>query len=193
MEIRSLYKTFMVFSAVAMVGGVAWVLLSALNPSMSRSEFVLQVDVSGLAPGDLKYFSSPSKHRIMVLRRTKEDLENLRSLSDHLKDPMSERSRQPAEAKNPFRSVNPEYFVAYTHAERLPYWVEYMPGDLAFMGYSSNRPWFGGFVNRAEGEIYDKAGRVYAGSSIEEKNLAVPEYRFISRSTLLVTFLGEKT
>ncbi len=142
MEIRTFYKTFVVFSAIAILGGVAWVLLSALNPSMSRSDFVLQVDISDLEPGDLKYYSSPSKHRIMVLRRTKDDLENLRGLSGYLKDPMSERSRQPAEAKNPFRSVNPEYFVAYTHAERLPYWVEYMPGDLTFMGYPSNHPWF---------------------------------------------------
>lgn len=129
----------------------------------------------------------------MVLRRTAEDLENLNSLSDPLKDPKSERSRQPAEAKNLFRSVNPEYFVAYTRAERLPYSVEYVPGDLNAFGYSRNPNWFGGFVNRSEGEIYDKAGRVYAGYGIEEKNIPVPEYRFISKHTLLVTFIGEKT
>lgn len=99
MDVRARYKTLMALSLVIVVAGASWVLLAALKPSMSRSDFVLQVDVSDLAPGDIAFYSSPSKHRIMVLRRTAEDLENLNSLSDPLKDPKSERSRQPAEAK----------------------------------------------------------------------------------------------
>ena len=50
---------------------------------------------------------------ILVIRRSAQTLESLAEASDGLQDAVSARSRQPAYARNPLRSRDPEYFVAY--------------------------------------------------------------------------------
>jgi len=110
-------------------------------------------------------------------------LDNLPTLDPLLKDPKSQvASQQPAYAKNEYRSIKPEYWVAIgicTHLGCSPsFRPEIAPADLG-------PQWKGGFFCPCHGSRFDLAGRVFEGVPAQ-LNLQIPPYRYLTETTIRV-------
>ena len=70
----------------------------------------VEVDVSELAPGELKVVGWRGKP-VWIMRRTKEQLEAVRKADDKVTDPRSQAPQQPEYARNEHRSIKPEVLV----------------------------------------------------------------------------------
>lgn len=174
--------------AAGVVGGAGAVaaavpFIAYLQPS-ARTQAAgapVEVDIAKLAPGQMITIEWRGKP-VYVLRRTQAHLEALQALGDELRDPDSEAPQQPPYARNPYRSLKPEIFVAIgicTHLGCAPtYRPEVGPADLG-------ADWPGGFFCPCHGSRFDLAGRVYKGVPAPT-NLEVPPYRFLSETTLLI-------
>ncbi|MGD8743409.1 MAG: hypothetical protein PVH46_08280 [Granulosicoccaceae bacterium] len=136
---------------------------------------VVDVDVSGLAPGDTLQLTWDDRP-VLVLRRTPAMLEGLRSPGQLLADPWSKHSQQPAAAKNVYRSLVPEYLVVLSPCNEGT--VEYRPSAIMEQQYPH-----GALVCSGTDSIYDLAGRVLEGMP-DKHNLAVPVYRVIGDAVL---------
>ncbi len=104
-------------------------------------------------------------------------LSALADLDDELRDPGSAVvTQQPDYARNPYRSIRPEYMVMIgicTHLGCVPtFRPEVSPPDLGAQ-------WRGGYFCPCHGSRFDLAGRVYKGVPAPT-NLVVPPYRFVS-------------
>ena len=139
------------------------------------------VDISKLEPGAMTRVEWRGR-AIFVVNRTEEMLGTLAKDADRLKDPDSEDSTQPEDAKNEHRSVRPQFLVlegVCTHLGCAPMpRFEVAPADLG-------ADWPGGFYCPCHGSKFDLAGRVFAGVPAP-LNLPVPPYRFLNDSTIMI-------
>jgi ubiquinol-cytochrome c reductase iron-sulfur subunit len=145
-----------------------------------------ELDLSKLEPGQMTIVTW-RKQQIYVVKRTPQMLETLANHDAELKDPNSEKSEQPAYAKNAVRSANPDVLVLIgvcTHLGCLPK-QRFEPGT-ADLGAS----WPGGFFCPCHGSKFDLAGRVFNGSPASV-NLRIPPYE-INNQTLTVGVDAEK-
>jgi ubiquinol-cytochrome c reductase iron-sulfur subunit len=174
--------------ATSVVGGAAS--LGAAVPfvtSMWPSERAkaagapVEVDISSLAPGELKVVEWRGKP-VWIIRRTQAMLQSLEKSLAQLTDPKSESSRQPGYAANEFRARKPELMVMEGVCTHLGCSPQMKRSDAkAEMGGD----WPGGFYCPCHGSKFDYAGRVYRGAPAPT-NLPVPPYVFLSDSTLLI-------
>jgi ubiquinol-cytochrome c reductase iron-sulfur subunit len=142
----------------------------------------VDTDISKMEEGEritVKWRGKP----IWILRRTKQMLDNLPKLDPLLKDPKSEvTSQQPPYAKNEYRSIKPEYWVAIgicTHLGCSPsFRPEIAPADLGAQ-------WKGGFFCPCHGSRFDLAGRVFEGVPAQ-LNLQIPPYRYLTETAIRV-------
>lgn len=99
----------------------------------------------------------------------------------YLSDPTSDvSSQQPADARNPTRSIEPGGLVTValcTHLGCIPSF--YPEPDSLQPG------WPGGFYCPCHGSKFDLAGRVYRGSP-PPTNLVIPPHRYLSATRILV-------
>ncbi len=112
------------------------------------------------------------KQQIYVVKRTPEMVESLKGHDGRLKDPTSEKSEQPAYAKNDLRSVRPDVLVLIgicTHLGCLP--KQRFEKAIPELGAD----WPGGFFCPCHGSRFDLAGRVFDGSPASV-NLRIPPY-----------------
>jgi ubiquinol-cytochrome c reductase iron-sulfur subunit len=142
----------------------------------------VEVDISGLAPGETKMVEWRGKP-VWILRRTPEMLAGLTALGSQLVDPESEREQQPAYAQNAHRSINPEYLVAVGICTHLGCSPNSVPKG-------SNNPsvgddWSGGFFCPCHGSTFDLAGRVFKNKPAPT-NLEVPPHKYLTASKLLI-------
>ena len=100
---------------------------------------------------------------ILLIRRSKQVIEDLRKNRKNLQDPNSDSSRQPDYAKNSLRSSNQQYFVAYGLGTDLGCPLE------AGKEYTLKESC--GAAN------YDYAGRAISGKT-RFLNLRIPDYTF---------------
>ncbi|HET7609653.1 MAG TPA: ubiquinol-cytochrome c reductase iron-sulfur subunit [Gammaproteobacteria bacterium] len=139
------------------------------------------VDISKLEPGAMTRVEWRGR-AIFVVNRTEQMLDTLTKDVDKLKDPDSEDSTQPEDAKNPYRSIRPQYLVlegVCTHLGCAPMArFEVAAADLG-------ADWPGGFYCPCHGSKFDLAGRVFVGVPAPT-NLPVPPYRYINDSTILI-------
>ena len=145
-----------------------------------------ELDLSRVEPGQMTIVTW-RKQQIYVVKRTPQMLEALSNHDAHLKDPASEKSEQPAYAKNAVRAARPDVLVLIgvcTHLGCLPK-QRFEPG-MAELGAD----WPGGFFCPCHGSRFDLAGRVFEGSPASV-NLRVPPYR-IDGETLTVGVDAEK-
>jgi ubiquinol-cytochrome c reductase iron-sulfur subunit len=172
-------------AAVGSVGVVAAVL--PLGWSMRPSERAkaagapVEVDISKLEPGQQIKVEWRGKV-VWVINRTPTMLQNLPKLDSQLADPDSKDSQQPEDAKNGYRSIKPEIFVAVgicTHLGCSPtYRPDVAPADLG-------PAWLGGFFCPCHQSKFDLAARVYKGVPAPT-NLVIPPYKFLTDTLLLV-------
>lgn len=173
-------------SATGAVGAVAVAIpfLSSWQPS-ARARALgapVEVDLSKLEEGSLMRVVWRGKP-VSILRRSEDMLERMAGSNAELRDPDSEvLDQQPAYARNPTRSIKPEYLVVIsscTHLGCVPVnRFEVAPADLG-------EDWVGGFFCPCHGSKFDFAGRVYAGVPAPT-NLVVPPYRYLDDTTLLI-------
>lgn len=139
------------------------------------------VDISKLEPGAMTRVEWRGR-AIFVVNRTDEMLGTLAKDTGMLKDPESEDSVQPDDAKNEHRSIRPQFLVlegVCTHLGCAPMpRFEVAPADLG-------ADWPGGFYCPCHGSKFDLAGRVFAGVPAP-LNLPVPPYRFLNDSTIMI-------
>lgn len=180
-----LTATTVATGAAAGVAGVPFVLSMLPSERAKAAGAPVEVDVSGLEPGQKMIVEWRGKP-VWVVRRTPEMLKMVRSDEDRVADPMSARSQQPPYAKNEVRSLKPEYLVVVgicTHlgcspVDRLGAQPEPFASD-----------WHGGFYCPCHGSLFDLAGRVYKNKPAPD-NLAVPPHKFVGETKLII---GEDT
>lgn len=182
-------------ATTAAVGGVgttfaAVPFVASLFPSQKAKALgvPVRIDISKIEPGALHRDEWRGK-LVMVVRRTRQNLEDLIALQDKLLDPGSERQQQPAYAQNAYRSIKDEYLVMIglcTHLGCAPtYRPEVSSEDLG-------PEWKGGFYCPCHGSRFDLAGRVYK-SVPAPANMEIPPYRYISDTLIEVGVDPENT
>ena len=141
----------------------------------------VEVDLSGLLPGELKTIEWRGKP-VFVLRRSPEMLATLARHDDLLADPASRRSEQPGDARNTTRALRPEIAVLEAVCTHLGCVPTFRPtAGAADIGAD----WPGGFFCPCHGSKFDFAGRVFKNVPAPT-NLAVPPYRFATDSALVI-------
>ena len=173
-------------ATTAVLGGigaayVAVPFISSWEPS-ARAEAAgapIEVDISKLEMGQQVTVAWRGKP-VWVIRRSEAMLKELPKLDNELRDPFSAEPQQPEYAKNEYRSIKPEYFVAVglcTHLGCIP---TYRP-DVG----SVSAHWPGGFFCPCHGSAFDLAGRVFKGVPAPT-NLVIPPYHYVSDTIVLI-------
>lgn len=175
--------------ATAAAGGVAAVatavpFVSTLAPSAKARAAggPVEVDVSDLAPGDMKTVEWRGKP-VWVLRRTPEMLAALQGHDAELADPLSLKDQQPAYAANAARAIEPELFVAIGICTHLGCSPSTAPQNANNPSLPAN--WPGGFFCPCHGSTFDGAGRVYKNKPAPT-NLEVPPHRYVTGDRILI-------
>ena len=188
--IDSSKRTWLIASGCAgAVGGVATAVpfVSTFQPSekAKAAGAAVEVDISGLRP-DEKITVEWRGKPVWIVKRTPEQLAELPKLDAQLADPKS--ARNPAEltpeyARNEWRSIKPEVFVAVgicTHLGCSPT-EKFAPGPQP----SLPDDWKGGFLCPCHGSTFDMAGRVFKNKPAPD-NLEVPPHMYLSETKLLI-------
>ena len=184
-------KRRFLLTATGVAGGVATVaaavpfVVSMLPSERARAAGApVEADIGMLAPGEkitVEWRGQP----VWIVRRTPEMLESIKGSADKVADPRSERKPgelTPAYARNEFRSIKPEVFVAVgicSHLGCSPQ-DKFKAGAEAFEGN-----WKGGFYCPCHGSLFDLAGRVYKNKPAPD-NLKVPPYKFLSDTRIVI-------
>ena len=174
--------------------GAAVPFVGSWNPSAKAlaAGAPITIDISRLEPGMLlgpmpAWRGQP----IFVMQRDEVVLENLRTNTDHLSDPTSEKKpdQQPEYAQNEFRSRKPEVMVLIgicTHLGCSPQ-VNTEVGPQEF-----DPEWSGDFFCPCHGSMFDLAGRVYSGVPAPA-NLKVPPHYYVNDDVIVIGMDGENS
>lgn len=175
-------------SAVGAAGvvGAAVPFVGSWNPSAKAKAAgaPVSINISKLEPGQMITVEWRGKP-VYVFRRTPETLVSLETVEDQLRDPGSEKSVQPAYAKNRARSIEGKEEIAVilglcTHLGCAPtYRPEVGAKDLG------GDSWLGGFFCACHGSKFDLAGRVLAGVPAPI-NLEVPPHKYLSDDVIVI-------
>jgi ubiquinol-cytochrome c reductase iron-sulfur subunit len=182
-------RTWLIASTCAGVaGGIATAVpfVSSFQPSerAKAAGAPVEVDISALKPGEkitVEWRGKP----VWILKRTPEMLAGIKKEDGAVSDPKSERNAYPTPdyAKNEFRSIKPEVFVAVGICTHLGC----SPTDKLAPGPQPSLPddWQGGFLCPCHGSTFDLAGRVFKNKPAPD-NLEVPPHKYLSDTRLLI-------
>jgi ubiquinol-cytochrome c reductase iron-sulfur subunit len=142
----------------------------------------VEVDVSGIAPGEMKTVEWRGKP-VWILRRTPEMIASVKKTTDRVADPDSKRKEYPTPdyAKNELRSIKPEFFIAVGICSHLGCSPQ---GPLA-AGTSGQLSDDMGFLCPCHGSTFDLAGRVFRNKPAPD-NLEVPPHKYLSDASVLI-------
>jgi ubiquinol-cytochrome c reductase iron-sulfur subunit len=168
-------------ATTSVVGGAGVVLaavpfIESWKPSARAQQAgaPVEVDLSLIEPGQMERVQWRGQP-VWIVRRTERALAALAELEGRLRDPNSAQSDQPPYARNPHRSIRPEWLVVVglcTHLGCSPlYYPEMRPEPF-------DSDWKGGFFCPCHNSRFDLAGRVFQGVPAP-LNLRVPPYRFL--------------
>ncbi|WP_417761766.1 ubiquinol-cytochrome c reductase iron-sulfur subunit [Shewanella sp.] len=154
--------------------------IKSWNPSVKAKTAAVpvEVNISKLDEGQLikvMWRGQP----IWVVKRSSATLAALGDHDDRLRDPRSQEAQQPKYAKNPWRSIRPEIFVAVGICTHLGCSPTYQPDNFAehVDGVTS------GFFCPCHGSGFDMAGRVFQGVPAP-LNLVIPPHRYLDDGRL---------
>ena len=175
-------------SCAGAVGGVATAVpfVSTFAPSerAKAAGAAVEADISGLKPGEKMTVEWRGKP-VWIVRRTPEQLAALSKNDPELADPNNERKAYPIPdyAKNPARSIKPEYLVVVGICSHLGC----SPSDKFAAGAQPSLPdsWNGGFLCPCHGSTFDMAGRVFKNVPAPD-NLEVPPHMYLADTKLLI-------
>ncbi len=142
----------------------------------------VQVDLSGIAPGEMRTVEWRGKP-VWILRRTPQMIEAVKKTTASVADPESKRTAYPTPsyAKNELRSIKEEYFIAVgicSHLGCSPV-GPLAAGTTAALGNDL------GFLCPCHGSTFDLAGRVFKNKPAPD-NLEVPPHKYLSETVVLV-------
>lgn len=178
----AIISTCVVGGAGAVAAAAPFVASFAPSERARAAGAPVEVDISGIAPGEMRTVEWRGKP-VWVLHRTPEMIESIRRTGDRVADPNSLRTAYPtpAYARNELRSRKPEYFIAVgicSHLGCSPV------GPLA----AGANPALGadpGFLCPCHGSTFDLAGRVFRNKPAPD-NLEVPPHRYLSDAVVLI-------
>ena len=182
-------RTWMIASGCAgAVGGVAVAIpfVSTFSPSEKAraAGAAVEVDISDIKPGEKMTVEWRGKP-VWIVRRTPEQVASLKKTDPQVADPNSDRKAfpMPEYAKNEYRSIKPELFVAVGICSHLGC----SPSDRFQTGAQPSLPddWAGGFLCPCHGSTFDMAGRVYKNKPAPD-NLEVPPHMYLADNRLLI-------
>ncbi|MES2938426.1 MAG: ubiquinol-cytochrome c reductase iron-sulfur subunit [Pseudomonadota bacterium] len=182
-------RTWLIASTCAGVaGGIATAVpfVSSFQPSerAKAAGAPVEVDISALKPGEKMTVEWRGKP-VWILKRTPEMVAALKKLDAQVADPKSDRNAYPTPdyAKNEWRSIKPEIFVAVGICTHLGC----SPTDKLQPGPQPSLPddWQGGFLCPCHGSTFDMAGRVFKNKPAPD-NLEVPPHTYLSETRLLI-------
>ena len=174
-------------AATAVVGGagavaVAVPFIKSWNPSAKAKAAgaPVEVNISKVEPGQLIRVEWRGKP-VWVVRRTEAVITQLPSNNTQLRDPDSVEMQQPEYAKNPGRSIKPEFFIAVGICTHLGCSPTYLPDTFGEQveGVTS------GFFCPCHGSKFDMAGRVFQGVPAP-LNLVIPPHQYIDEGTVII-------
>jgi ubiquinol-cytochrome c reductase iron-sulfur subunit len=178
--------------ATCAAGGVAGLatagaFVSTFQPSerAKAAGAPVEVDIAGLAPGELKTVEWRGKP-VWILKRSPEMVASLNKIDGQLADPKSERNREeltPEYARNEHRSIKPDVLVAVGICSHLGC----SPTTKLQAGPQPSLPddWAGGFLCPCHGSTFDVAGRVYKNKPAPD-NLQVPRHMYVGDTKLVI-------
>lgn len=164
-------------------GTVAVPFVSSFAPSERAKSMgaSVEVDISGLAPGEMTTVEWRGKP-VWILRRTPEILADLARTAD-LADPESKKDQQPGYARNAMRAIRPDVLVVVGICTHLGCSPVNVPKGTA--NPSVPATWAGGFFCPCHGSTFDLAGRVFKNKPAP-LNLEVPPHAYLSDTRLLI-------
>ena len=169
--------------------GVAVPFVGSWNPSAKAKAAgaPIKVNLAKIQPGQMITEEWRGKP-VYIIRRTEEALSGLEKVVDYISDPQSDKSTQPEYAKNPDRSIKPEFMIMLGVCTHLGCAPQFRPevGAKDLGGDS----WQGGFFCPCHGSKFDLAGRVYK-SVPAPLNLEVPPYSYESDTVVVIGVDGE--
>lgn len=177
----------------SVVGGlgaaaIAVPFIKSWNPSAKAKAAgaPVEVDISKLEEGQMIRVEWRGKP-VWVVRRSDAVLKQLEGHDEQLRDAASDEPQQPDYAKNTYRSVKPEIFLAVGICTHLGCSPTYLPNTFSeqVSGIAS------GFFCPCHGSKFDMAGRVFSGVPAP-LNLVVPPHTFLDDNTILVGVDGEE-
>ena len=142
----------------------------------------VEVDIAGLAPGDIKTVEWRGKP-VWIVRRTPQMLEALKGHDAELVDPQSRVEQQPPYAANAARAIREEVFVAIGICTHLGCSPTTVPQGTANPSLPAD--WPGGFFCPCHGSTFDGAGRAYKNKPAPT-NLEVPPHRYAGATRLVI-------
>ena len=174
--------------AASAVAGLATAIpfVSSFQPSerAKAAGAPVEVDIGDMAPGELRRVEWRGKP-VWIVRRTKEMLSSLAKTEAQLADPTSKRTEYPTPdyAKNPYRSIKPEYLIVVGICSHLGC----SPSEKFDAGPQASLPddWAGGFLCPCHGSTFDLAGRVFKNKPAPD-NLEVPPHAYLTATRLLI-------
>jgi len=141
----------------------------------------VEVDIAKLEPGQKIDVEWRGKV-VWLIRRTPEMLATLPKVAPQLADASSQKSDQPAYARNETRSIKPEVLIAVgicTHLGCSPtFRKDVGPADLG-------ADWLGGFFCPCHQSKFDLAGRVFKGVPAPT-NLPIPPHKYLADTKVLI-------
>ena len=166
---------------------VAVPFVSAFAPSerAKAAGAPVEANIASLKPGEKMTVEWRGKP-VWIVRRTPEQLAELPKNDAELADPKSQRKPDeltPSYARNGYRSIKPEFFVAVGICSHLGC----SPSEKFIVGAQPSLPddWKGGFLCPCHGSTFDMAGRVFKNKPAPD-NLEVPPHVFLSDTRLLI-------
>jgi ubiquinol-cytochrome c reductase iron-sulfur subunit len=189
-ELNQERRTWVV--AASALGGVAgasivFPLVNSFAPSekAKAAGAPVEVDIAGMQPGEMRTSEWRGKP-IWVVRRTPEQLADLKKNDANLADPNSLRGVgdiTPKYAQNEWRSIKPEYLVVVGICTHLGC----SPSAKLQSGAQPSLPadWQGGFLCPCHGSTFDLAARVFKNKPAPD-NLPVPPHTYLSDTKILI-------
>ena len=174
-------------AATAVVGGAGCAcalvpFVASWKPSKKAENAAapVVVDLTQILPDQLFRVEWQGKP-VWIIKRSPAVLAALPLHENKLRDPASNEPQQPNFAKNPFRSIRPDIFVAVGICTHLGCSPMHLPNQFEqrVEGVAD------GFFCPCHGSKFDMAGRVFKNVPAP-LNLMIPPYYFIDNNTLLI-------
>ncbi len=164
--------SLILLAAVCIAGYEVWEKYYSPQAELKKRAY-FDLSTKELIKGMARYVDWQGE-RYFVWQRTPAQIAALPKLRAALRDPDSTMTPPSHPSlNNPGRSPQADILVVKATPEHTNCKIVFMPTTVAI---PQVEPWFGGFFETCHGSIYDVAGRVYAVSRREAKNLQVFRY-----------------
>ena len=172
-------------SAAAAITLVPFVGQILVHRKTTENGEIVDVDITNLPVGQLLTIDWLGKP-VWIIHRSAEMIAQLNpSNTDNnsLTDPNSDNSKQPTYARNEFRSLKPNFFVAFSLCTHFGCTLS----PRFKIGNKEGMPknWTGGFLCPCHTSTFDFAGRAHKNREAKE-NLSIPPYRFLSEQMIRI-------